>query len=272
MSKAVMTFRGKYDFLSNMYAASFEWDGRTYKNSEAAFQSAKSLDPSVRDTFSDMAGVVAKREGRKVRLRGDWESAKDGIMEEVVRAKFAQNPELLRRLIDTGDMELVEGNRWHDTYWGVDLVSGDGENHLGIILMKIRAELGGADYLEKARRMKEDKEAAQRAEAEALQAEIDRVQAELDALPAYDFSGMEVTTKAFGRVKILSQEGDHLTFEARGAIKTFTLPGCVIQGFLIPDDAGIVETFRRRQALQEALKSLQKNGLPKREAGEGGKA
>ena len=135
MCDTVMTFRGEYDFLSNMYSATFEWDGRIYLNSEAAFQSAKSLDPSVRDLFSTMSGVVAKREGKKVKLREDWELVKEKIMEEVVRAKFSQNSDLLRRLIQTGDMELIEGNRWHDTYWGVDAVTGKGKNRLGLILM-----------------------------------------------------------------------------------------------------------------------------------------
>lgn len=261
MGDSIMTFRGKYDFLSNMYTATFEWDGRTYRNSEAAFQSAKSLDPAVRDEFSEMTGVVAKREGKKVKLRGDWESVKDGIMEEVVRAKFSQNPDLLQRLIDTGDIELTEGNRWHDTYWGVDLMSGKGENHLGIILMKIRSELGGAEYVEKARQMKEEKEEAKRSAEAALQAAMDVVKAELAALPTYDFTGMEMETKAFGRVTILSQEGERLKFEARDTVKMFSLPGCIIQGFLIPDDKSIIETYKRRQVLDEKLKSLEKNGL-----------
>ena len=136
MEKAIRAFRGKYAFLSNMYEAPFEWDGRMYRNSEAAFQSAKTLKKKYRDDFSGADGKKAKRMGRTISLRRDWESVKDGIMEEVVRAKFSQNPELLRRLIDTGDMELVEGNSWHDTYWGVDQETGEGENHLGIILMK----------------------------------------------------------------------------------------------------------------------------------------
>lgn len=262
----IMTFRGKFDFLSNMHAATFEWDGRTYRNSEAAFQSAKSLDPAVRDEFSEMTGVVAKREGKKVKLRGDWESVKDEIMEEVVRAKFSQNPDLLQKLIDTGDIELMEGNAWHDAYWGVDLKTGKGENHLGIILMKIRAELGGAEYVEKARQMQAEKEEAKRSEEAKLQAAMDEVKAELESLPAYDFTGMEMGTKAFGRVKILEQEADRLKFEARDAVKMFSLPGCIVQGFLIPDDPGIVETFKRRQELQEKLKLLEKGGLPKAEA------
>ncbi len=262
MGESIMTFRGKFSFLSNMHSATFEWDGRTYQNSEAAFQSAKALDPAVRDQFSEMTGMVAKREGKKVQLRGDWERVKDEIMEEVVRAKFSQNPDLLQKLIDTGDIELMEGNAWHDTYWGVDVKSGKGENHLGIILMKIRSELGGAKYVEKARQMKVEKEEAKRSE----EAAINDVKAELDALPTYDFTGMEWGTKAFGRVKILSQEGDHLKFETGGAVKMFSLPGCIVQGFLIPDDLGIIETYKRRQELQEKLRSLEKNGLPKEQA------
>lgn len=262
MKDAVKLFRGKYDFLSNMYAATFEWDGRTYQNSEAAFQSAKSLDPAVRDEFSAMAGVTAKREGKKVKLRGDWERVKLDVMEEVVRAKFSQNPELLKRLTDTGDMELIEGNRWHDSFWGVDMVTGQGDNHLGIILMKIRSELGGAEYLEKAVKMKIEKEEAKRAEEAALQSAMDAVKAELAELPAYDFTGMEMGTRAFGRVTILGQEGSRLRFLARGAEKAFSLPDCIVKGFLIPDDPGIVETFKRRQALEEKLRALEKNGLP----------
>ena len=102
MSDAIRKFRGEYGFLSNMYETSFVWDGRTYRSSEAAFQSAKSLDPEVRDRFSEMAGKTAKMEGKKVLLRSDWRSIREAVMEEVVRAKFSQNEELRRLLIETG--------------------------------------------------------------------------------------------------------------------------------------------------------------------------
>lgn len=65
-------------------------------------------------------------------------------MEEVVRAKFSQNPDLARRLVDTCPRELAEGNHWGDTYWGT--VNGQGENHLGKILMKVREELRAGIY------------------------------------------------------------------------------------------------------------------------------
>ena len=74
-------------------------------------------------------------------MRKDWEQVKDRIMEEIVRAKFSQNEELKEQLLATGDAQLVEGNRWNDRYWGVDIRSGVGENHLGKILMKVRSEL-----------------------------------------------------------------------------------------------------------------------------------
>ena len=259
MKDMVKMFRGKYAFLSNMYAVSFVWDGRTYGSSEAAFQSAKSLDPAVRDTFSSMAGVTAKREGKKVLLRGDWDGVKDEIMEDILRAKFSQNPDLLKMLVDTGDMELVEGNRWHDKYWGVDLFTGEGENHLGNILMKIRSELGGSDFVERAERMQAEREEEKRREEEAKIAEIKNIESQIAALPEYDFVGMEFGTRAFGRVKITRRDGDYLFFEARGTEKKFALPGCIVQGFLIPDDKSVVENFVIKQNLLNKLKEVQKS-------------
>jgi predicted NAD-dependent protein-ADP-ribosyltransferase YbiA (DUF1768 family) len=55
-----------------------------------------------------------------------------------VREKF-KNEELAQLLIDTDDHELIEGNWWHDYFWGV--CNGKGENHLGKILMDVREEL-----------------------------------------------------------------------------------------------------------------------------------
>ncbi len=50
-----------------------------------------------------------------------------------------QNPELCRLLLSTGNRSLVEENTWGDTFWGT--VNGYGENHLGRILIDIRAKL-----------------------------------------------------------------------------------------------------------------------------------
>ena len=71
-------------------------------------------------------------------MLSDWDEVKFNIMEQVVYAKFTQNPSLAQNLLDTGDKVLKEGNYWKDTYWGVDIRTGEGENNLGKILMALR--------------------------------------------------------------------------------------------------------------------------------------
>lgn len=60
-------------------------------------------------------------------------------MYEICLAKFSQNENLKARLLETGDKHLEEGNTWGDKIWGT--VNGEGENNLGKILMRVRAEL-----------------------------------------------------------------------------------------------------------------------------------
>lgn len=151
----ISEFRKKYSFLSNYSEKCFIWKDRMFCNSEAAFQSEKSLDLTVRDSFTRLTPKEAKAAGRRVKLRPDWEEVKDGLMEEIVYEKFSQNDGLAIKLLETGDATLIEGNNWHDQYWGVDLETGEGENKLGIILMRVRD------------RIREDAEAYAEAYAEA---------------------------------------------------------------------------------------------------------
>lgn len=133
----INSFRDEYFFLSNFYPVEIKLDGIVYPNAETAFQAQKTLDVEERRKFSMLKEPVqAKRLGRKVKLRDDWEEVKLDIMTEVVSQKFLQHPHLIEMLLQTGDEELVEGNKWGDRFWGV--CKGKGENHLGKILMKIR--------------------------------------------------------------------------------------------------------------------------------------
>ena len=92
-----------------------------------------------RERFFGLSGGQAKRLGKRVELRPDWEDVKIDIMRQVLKSKFTQNPELKAKLIATGDAELIEGNNWNDRFWGV--CNGKGQNHLGRLLMELRAEL-----------------------------------------------------------------------------------------------------------------------------------
>jgi NAD+ synthase len=137
-------FRGAYRFLSNFYDAPVTYLGVTYANNEAAFQAQKCTDNTVKAMFAKLNPSEAKRLGRNVQLRPDWETVKYDIMYEVCKAKFEQNDDLREMLLDTGDAYLEEGNTWNDRCWGT--CRGVGENHLGKILMKIRDELQVASF------------------------------------------------------------------------------------------------------------------------------
>ena len=137
-------FDGEHAFLSNFYNASCIFEEKLYPTVEHAFQAAKSLDQVERDWIAaaETPGK-AKRMGRSITLRSDWEKIKFDVMKECLRSKFA-DPVLKQKLLATGDEELVEGNYWHDNTWGncscekcKDIV---GRNMLGNILMKLRTE------------------------------------------------------------------------------------------------------------------------------------
>lgn len=139
MENKIDKFKGKYFFLSNFFIIPVEWEGRTYLNNEAAFQSAKCIKDTMRDKFTTMNPSLAKKAGRTTKLRSDWEDIKENVMYEICFAKFTQNEDIKQKLINTGDAILIEGNDWGDTTWG--MVGNKGQNKLGKILMRIREEL-----------------------------------------------------------------------------------------------------------------------------------
>ena len=132
----INSFRGEYSFLSNFYEAPVEYEGLTYRSSEAAYQAQKCADPKECEAFTTMHPAEAKKAGRTVTLRKDWEDVKISVMTGIIRAKFEQNPDLAERLIATKDIYLEEGNNWGDRVWGT--VNGEGANNLGLILMDTR--------------------------------------------------------------------------------------------------------------------------------------
>jgi ribA/ribD-fused uncharacterized protein len=134
-------FVGRYSFLSNFAGVDVQLDGATYPSVEAAYQAAKTTDARQRAKFTSAAAPDAKKMGRRLKLRPDWESVKVDVMAGLLRQKFALEP-LRGQLLATGDAELVEGNYWGDTFWGV--CQGVGENWLGRLLMQVRAENGGS--------------------------------------------------------------------------------------------------------------------------------
>lgn len=142
----INSFSGEYRFLSNFWPHPIIYEGTTYPSVEHAYQAAKSTDQTYRNKVAaTISPGQAKKLGKTVTLRENWEAFRLMEMEFLVRQKFFA-PELAEKLLATGEESLVENNWWGDTYWGV--CKGVGENHLGKILMKIRGEIAtqfGAD-------------------------------------------------------------------------------------------------------------------------------
>ena len=76
--------------------------------------------------------------GKDMKPYPGWAEAQLSIMESILQAKFEQNPTLMQKLAETGGCILLNGNNKQETFWGIDLYSWVGENHLGRIIMNIR--------------------------------------------------------------------------------------------------------------------------------------
>lgn len=140
-----------YFFLSNMapVPGGIETpEGIRVPTAENLYQAQKFNDEFVKEqVYGAASGYEAKKladrfvsEGAPV--REDWEGAKLDIMRDIVERKFAAGSRMAKMLLETDGEELIEGNNWGDTYWGVSPVgSKNGENWLGRLLMERRSEL-----------------------------------------------------------------------------------------------------------------------------------
>ena len=137
-------FTGPYAFLSNFQPCRVTFYGMIFPSVEAAFQAAKCANHQDRVQFLTMTPQQAKRRGRQIQMRSDWDSRKLTIMHNLLVHKFNENPELIPKLIAIGSAVLVEGNTWHENFWGCCTCSRcggrRGRNNLGRLLMQLRAD------------------------------------------------------------------------------------------------------------------------------------
>lgn len=150
--RAEPTFRGDLEFLSNFWYVTFSFEDADYISVEHAYQASKFLDPEIRKRFQghgltpgEAKGLASELKDHGL-LRPDWWEVNISIMEDLVGQKF-RHVTLLRMLVGTGTVEIVEGNYWHDNFWGSCTCYKCRKkikfNHLGKILMRIRREARG---------------------------------------------------------------------------------------------------------------------------------
>lgn len=132
-----------YGFMSNLYPAPLTIWNRRFPTSEHAYQFCKPAERVVAEWIAQAPdgefAAVAGHGLRKKHVRTDWDATKVEVMEQVVLAKFRQNPHLASQLLATGDARLVEASPVDD-FWG-EGADGNGRNMLGVILVSVRAIL-----------------------------------------------------------------------------------------------------------------------------------
>lgn len=138
--KVINEFQKEYRWLSNFWPVKITYGGITYPHVESAYMAMKTEDIETRKKIALLSNPAeAKRAGRTLKLRKDWDKLKVNVMYTMLKIKFAPGSTLAAKLLDTGDALLVEGNKWGDTFWGV--CNGKGHNILGKLLMQVRKEL-----------------------------------------------------------------------------------------------------------------------------------
>lgn len=138
----INNFRGQYRFLSNFYVWAMNYEGIAYPTVEHAFQAAKAENKRVRRIFAALEDPGdAKLLGRAIRVREDWDDVKIQVMRDLLKIKFS-NEALMLILTDTRGNDLIEGNYWHDNFWGdcgcPKCEGVAGQNNLGKLLMEVR--------------------------------------------------------------------------------------------------------------------------------------
>ena len=139
-------FKSSNSYLSNFYACRIRVWGREFHTVESAYQWKKCMHNNDRDTAENMAatrtGLQAKRLSKnireKVHLRESWNTQRRSIMYALVAVKF-RDPYLRKRLLSTGERQLMEWVRSKEGFWGALTYDGRmGQNTLGELLMQLR--------------------------------------------------------------------------------------------------------------------------------------
>lgn len=140
--KQILFYEQEFYVFSNFSSFKLRWKGFDWMTSEHAYHSEKFDDSEIlkqlketRSAHDAMKFAYANREN----YRKGWDDLKLKVMKDILHAKVEQHPYVKKKLLESGDKELIE-NSWRDSYWGWG-PNQDGENHLGKLWMEVRAEL-----------------------------------------------------------------------------------------------------------------------------------
>ena len=116
----ITSFQGEYRWLSNFWPAPIvDYEGIQWPSVEHAYQAAKATNQEDKERIRNAKTPgEAKRLGKIVDHDSRFTYRRLIIMHDLVYLKFIQDLGLQQKLLDTGEEMLIEGNYWHDNFWG----------------------------------------------------------------------------------------------------------------------------------------------------------
>lgn len=115
-------FQGEESPFSNFYPSTItDEEGRVFHNLEQAFQFKKAMRHGKILLANKIARtrnpVVVKRLSKKIQPSKEWRQVEQDIMAELLMAKFSQNGDLAKVLLQTGEKQLHEATT--DRIWAI---------------------------------------------------------------------------------------------------------------------------------------------------------
>lgn len=138
----IFFYEHDYYIFSNFSSFALEWKSHLYMTSEHAYHTEKFDNEEIKKDIRDSRSAheaFKYAEANKDKRRKDWDEIKLGIMKEILHEKVNQHPYVKKKLLASGDRELIEDS-WRDDFWGWG-PNKDGANHLGKLWMEVREEV-----------------------------------------------------------------------------------------------------------------------------------
>jgi len=118
--KQVFFYEHEFYVLSNFSSFAIHWRGELWPTVEHAYHAEKFEDEDIKEKVRNARSAHAAlkiAEINKDKYRKDWHDNRLGVMKELLRAKVCQHEYVKRKLLETGERELVEDS-WRDSFWG----------------------------------------------------------------------------------------------------------------------------------------------------------
>lgn len=142
INKPILFYGSEFYIFSNFSSFALEWKGKLYPTSEHAYHSEKFEDEETKEQIRNTRSAhdsLKMAHANKDKYKKDWDGIKLGVMKEILYEKVIQHSYVKKKLLESGDREIIEDS-WRDDFWGWG-ENKNGANHLGKLWMEIRKEI-----------------------------------------------------------------------------------------------------------------------------------